>query len=67
MKENYKLVICGGRGWNFKNILKLFKSKKLENNIIFTGYVPEEELPIFYSGASVCLPFFLLGFWLTNN
>ena len=41
-----KLVIVGVSGWDNKAV---YKTKN--PNIIFTGYVPEKDLPIFYGNA----------------
>jgi len=48
------LVIVGKKGWYFKEIeeyMMKIEKLKLRNNIIFTGYVPEEELKYFYKAA----------------
>lgn len=48
------LVIVGKKGWYFKEIeeyMMKIEKLKLRNNIIFTGYVPEEELKYFYKVA----------------
>jgi len=50
------LVIVGKKGWYYKEIehyILGISKKKLQNKIIFTGYVPEEELKYFYRAASI--------------
>lgn len=50
------LVIVGRKGWYFKEIDEYMlgiNTEKLKNKIIFTGYVPEEELKYFYRAASI--------------
>jgi glycosyltransferase involved in cell wall biosynthesis len=45
------LVIVGKKGWYFKEIEKYMENTvnlRLENKIIFTGYIPEYELKYFY-------------------
>ncbi len=42
------LVIVGKKGWQYDDIIS---SGKKTNNIFFTGYVRDEDLPILYSGA----------------
>ncbi len=57
--ENLKLVIVGktkglGRqGWMFEEILAKPKELGIEDKVIFTGFVPDEELPYLISGAKV--------------
>jgi len=48
------LVIVGNKGWYFKEIEEYMSSisnRKLNNKIIFTGYVSEPELKYFYRAA----------------
>ncbi len=48
------LVIVGKKGWYFKEIEQYMESTvnlRLENKIIFTGYVSEHELKYFYRSA----------------
>ncbi len=48
------LVIVGKKGWYFIEIQEFLDSislTKLKNNIIFTGYVKEDDLKYFYRGA----------------
>lgn len=40
----YKLVIVGKKGWFYNEIFKTVSDLKLENSVIFTGYVPEADL-----------------------
>lgn len=57
LKQKYsieeKLVIVGTKGWKFNPIFEKIKDLHLENDVIFTGYVDDEDLPSIYSGASV--------------
>lgn len=48
-----KLAIVGRQGWMYNEIFKTIKQLNLEQHIVFTGYVPETELPHLYSGAAV--------------
>lgn len=48
---NYQLVIAGKRGWKFQEIFKTVGELRLEDKVIFTGYLPEEDTPSLYSGA----------------
>jgi glycosyltransferase involved in cell wall biosynthesis len=64
VKEKYSLVLAGGKGWRDDEIIReLNKAKKNNEKIIITGYVPEEDLPALYSGATVFVyPSFYEGF-----
>lgn len=46
-----KLVLAGRKGWMYEEIFEKVKSYGLENNVIFTGYVEEQEAPILMKGA----------------
>ncbi|MCK4649384.1 glycosyltransferase family 4 protein [bacterium] len=50
---NYQLVIAGKRGWKFQEIFKTVGELRLEDKVIFTGYLPEEDIPSLYSGAEL--------------
>ncbi len=45
----HKLVIVGKKGWKFKDVFMAIKKLELSNEIIFTNYVPEKDLPAIYS------------------
>lgn len=60
-----KLVIAGKKGWLYESIFKKVKELGLENDVVFTDYVLEEEKPALIVGAKVfCLPSFWEGFGL---
>jgi glycosyltransferase involved in cell wall biosynthesis len=47
------LVLVGSQGWLYDNIFQTAESKpNLRERVIFTGYLPENELSSIYSGAS---------------
>ena len=48
IKEGYKYVIVGKKGWFFDSIFDLVKNEKLEKDVIFLGYVDEADLPVIY-------------------
>ncbi|MBU0668298.1 glycosyltransferase family 4 protein [Patescibacteria group bacterium] len=50
---DYKLVIVGKKGWRFKEIEASIKQYKMEKEVIFPGYVKEDELQKFYGLAKV--------------
>lgn len=53
--ENYlpKLVIAGKKGWMYDELFALVSSYDLKNDVIFTGYIDEEDNPVLMSGAEV--------------
>jgi glycosyltransferase involved in cell wall biosynthesis len=63
LKKNYTLVLAGGKGWLDDEIDSKIKEMSSNLNIIKTGYVPDEDLPVLYSGAEVFVfPSFYEGF-----
>lgn len=62
-RKNHVLVIVGKKGWMYEKIFSLVKKLQLEQNVVFTGYVPDEELPALYSAATCFVyPSFYEGF-----
>jgi len=49
----HKLVITGKKGWNYAEIFKTVEKLNLQKDIIFTDYVPEEDLVKLYNAAEV--------------
>jgi len=52
-KYDIKLVIVGGKGWLYKEILELPYKLKIQDHIIFKGYVDEKKLLNLYRHAFV--------------
>lgn len=48
---NLNLVFVGKKDPRFPELPALVKKLKLNHKIKFTGFVPEEDLPLFYNGA----------------
>ena len=46
-----KLVIAGRKGWLYEALFARITSLGLEQDVIFTGFVPDEDLPGLYDGA----------------
>ncbi len=46
-----QLVMCGGRGWLEDDVFRLVEELKLQDQVRFTGYVDDADLPALYSGA----------------
>ncbi len=62
-RKDYQLVIAGKKGWLYDSIFKKVKKYKLEDDVVFTDYLPETEKPVIISGAKVLvLPSFWEGF-----
>jgi len=53
IKKEYRLVIGGRKGRYFQSLLEIIRALKIEGQVIFTGFIPEEDLPHFYNAASV--------------
>lgn len=49
--NNLKFLIIGRAGWKNEKIFSLVKDLKLEDKVIFLGYVEDKDLPYFYSQA----------------
>jgi glycosyltransferase involved in cell wall biosynthesis len=60
-----KLVLVGKPAWLYEETLRAANEFGLESDVIFTGYVPERDLPALYSGA-LCFvyPSYFEGFGL---
>lgn len=51
LKVHHKLLIAGSLKDDGESLKTLVDSLGLQDTIIFTGYLPDEVLPIFYSGS----------------
>ncbi len=61
----HKLVLIGKEGWYYENIYKKINELHLNNDVIKTGFVPDEEIPHLLNGADVFVyPSFYEGFGL---
>ncbi|MHB1295839.1 MAG: glycosyltransferase family 4 protein [Anaerolineae bacterium] len=49
----HKLVIAGGKGWYYDTIDAAVQRLRLEGDVIFPGFVPQEELPLWYNAAEL--------------
>ena len=62
---DHKLVIVGKKGWLYISIFQKVKDLGLEEDVIFTDYVQEDEKPALIKGAKLfILPSFWEGFGL---
>ena len=48
-----KLVLVGGKGWLYDDIFRQVQALGLEERVVFTGYVPDDELPLWYNAAAL--------------
>lgn len=53
VKEIFKLVIVGKKGWYYESIFDRINDLKIANNVIFTGFVSEAEKWIILKNASL--------------
>jgi glycosyltransferase involved in cell wall biosynthesis len=61
----YKLVLAGGRGWFFQQIFDCVAELQLEDEVVFPGFIADEELPAWYRAAEAFVyPSLLEGFGL---
>lgn len=49
----HKFVIVGAKGWLYDSIFAQVKKLNLEKEVIFTEYVPDKDLPAFYTLADL--------------
>ncbi|WP_322820694.1 glycosyltransferase family 1 protein [Chloroflexus sp.] len=47
------LLIGGGKGWMYEPIFARLEQLQLRDRVKFVGYIPEEELPLWYAAATV--------------
>jgi glycosyltransferase involved in cell wall biosynthesis len=49
----HKLVIAGKKGWKYEKLFETINKLQLSEELLFTGYVPEKDLPGIYKMASI--------------
>ncbi|QQG44790.1 MAG: glycosyltransferase family 4 protein [Candidatus Roizmanbacteria bacterium] len=50
-EKGWKLVLVGKKGWLYNEIFNQVKNLGLEDKVIFTGYLPDDEVAALYSQA----------------
>lgn len=61
--DNLSLVIVGKKGWLYESIFQKVKDLNLTSKVVFTDFIPEEDLPPLISGAKLyVLPSLYEGF-----
>ncbi len=59
------LVLAGARGWGYAELFQLVETLGLSRQVLFPGFVPREELPLWYNGAEALVyPSLYEGFGL---
>jgi len=59
------LVIAGARGWRHREVFAAVRELALEEHVLLPGYVPREELPLWYNAADLFIyPSLYEGFGL---
>lgn len=53
-KISQQLVISGMKGWESESVFRLVEELQLGKDVVFTGYVPRDQLKVFYNFADVC-------------
>jgi glycosyltransferase involved in cell wall biosynthesis len=63
LKSEMKLVLCGRQAWKNNEFLELLKTYKFREDVVLTGYLPEEELvPLLGAAYAMVYPSFFEGF-----
>ena len=51
--DDHQLVLAGPRGWQYEPIFDLIRRLGLVDAVRFPGFVPDDDLPLWYSSAAV--------------
>jgi len=49
----HKLLLIGGKGWKYESVFSTITELKLEDDVAVLGYVPDDDLLLFYNVADV--------------
>lgn len=52
-RPDLQLVLLGGKGWMFDEIYRRVETLGLRDQVRFTGYVPDADLPFWYNAATL--------------
>ncbi len=52
-RRDVKLALVGGKGWYFTEIFAAVEGLGLKDQVLFPGYVPGDDLPMWYNTADV--------------
>ena len=65
LRKRYQLVLVGDKGWNTSHLQAQIRQLSEEGSVIWTGFVPDQDLPFLYSGAEAFIyPSLYEGFGL---
>ncbi len=63
--EDLQLVFAGRPEWGYERLKERLADLKIEKGLVFTGFVPHQDLPVLYGGAEVlAIPSIHEGFGL---
>jgi len=48
-----KLVIAGRYGWGYEDVARQIRALNLKGKVLFTGYIPAQDLPMVYNLAQI--------------
>ena len=51
--QNVKLICAGAKGWLYEEVFRVVEELHLSRDVVFSGFVPKDELPLWYSACSV--------------
>jgi glycosyltransferase involved in cell wall biosynthesis len=51
--NEYQLVVSGQKGWLTRALSHYLKNYPVQDQVLFTGYVPMEHIPLFMNGAEL--------------
>lgn len=65
VNERLPLILGGGKGWLYDDIFATIERHQLSNSVVLPGFIPSEELPLWYNSAETFLyPSVFEGFGL---
>ncbi len=53
LKVDWDLVIIGKKGWKAEGFFSALKELRIDERVKILGYLPAEDLPLFYAGAEI--------------
>ena len=61
--KKIKLIIAGGKGWKYEEIFETYENSKIKEDIIFIGYIDEEDkIPLYKLSRLFIFPSLYEGF-----